>query len=191
VAPSTSPPAAPQKSMGIFWTILALSAAILVLYVFKSGFLKGGSAVNSPSNRLAAPDLKVSDATDASRHVSIGSMKGKVAVLHFWATWCPPCRAEFPEFAKFASGSGPEDPWVVLAVSVDDSATPVGPFVENLPKKFPVYWDSGGLASAMGLSAVPSTVILDKAGRVAWQSTGVADWTPKGVPAIVRELGNE
>ena len=113
-------------------------------------------------------------------------------ILHFWATWCPPCRAEFPKFAKFAATSAPGDPWVVVPLSIDDTAEPVGPYVAKLPGHFPVYWDAGGaLANALGVSAVPTTIVLDKAGKVAWQSTGVADWSPAGVPSLVKSLSHE
>jgi hypothetical protein len=68
----------------------------------------------------------------------------------------------------------------------------VGPYLAKLPERFPVYWDEGGtLANALNVSAIPTTVILDRDGRVAQQDLGVANWSSNGVPATVRALSHE
>lgn len=193
----SAPPAgsAPRRSsMAPFWVIVAVAVALLATYLIRSGLLRSGGAAPSPAappSRVEAPDMGVRDASDTSKTVTLKSLRGKVVVLHFWATWCPPCRAEFPEFAKYAAAAASED-WVIVPLSIDDTAEPVGPYVAKLPGRFPVYWDARGeLANALGVSAVPTTVVLDKAGRIAWQSTGVADWSPSGVPSIVQSLNHE
>jgi thiol-disulfide isomerase/thioredoxin len=174
---------------------MAVAILLLAAYLVRSGLLRGGGKASSPaalSGRIQAPDLGVREASDTSKTLSLKSLRGKVVVLHFWATWCPPCRAEFPEFAKFAAAAVPSGDWVVVPVSIDDTAEPVEPYVRKLTERFPVYWDSGGeLANAMTVSAVPTTIILDRTGKVAWQAAGVADWSPSGVPAVVKSLSHE
>jgi thiol-disulfide isomerase/thioredoxin len=181
--------------MGAFWAVIAIAVVLLAAYLVRSGFLRGGGATpgpEAPSGRIQAPDLGVREASDTSRSLSLKSLRGKVVVLHFWATWCPPCRAEFPEFAKFAATAVPGGDWVVVPVSIDDTSGPVGPYVEKLAERFPVYWDEGGeLANAMAVSVVPTTIILDEAGKVAWRAAGVADWSPSGVPAVAKSLSHE
>ncbi len=194
MAVTTSRPASPPSSSKLFWILMAAAAVLLIGYLVKSGFMRTSPparGVVAVSSRASAPDLSVQEVGDGSRSVSLKSLRGKVVVLHFWATWCPPCRAEFPEFAKFAAASGSETSWAVLPVSVDDSAAPVGPFLAKIPGKFTVYWDSAGLANALGVSAIPTTVVLDKEGRIAWTAQGAADWSPKGVPSIVQSLSHE
>ena len=193
---STSAGSAPRKgSMGPFWAVMAVAVVLLAAYLVRSGLMRrGGTAPgpSAPSGRVQAPDLGVKEASDTSKILSLKSLRGKVVVLHFWATWCPPCRAEFPEFAKFAASAVPGGDWVVVPVSIDDTAEPVGPYVQKLAERFPVYWDAGGeLANAMAVSAVPTTIVLDRAGKVAWQAAGVADWSPAGVPAVVTSLSHE
>lgn len=192
-----APPAGPaprRSSMAPFWVIMAVAIVLLAAYLVRSGLLRSGGTAPRPAalpGRVEAPDLAVRDASDTSKTVALKSLRGKVVVLHFWATWCPPCRTEFPEFAKYASAAASRD-WVIVPLSIDDTAEPVGPYVAKLPGRFPVYWDEGGaLANALGVSAVPTTVVLDKAGRVAWQATGVADWSPSGVPSVVQSLSHE
>ena len=196
MAVPTSIGSSPRKSsMGPLWVIMAVAVVLLAAYLIRSGLLRGGGAAPRPMalpGRIQAPDMGVKEASDTSKTLALRSLRGKVVVLHFWATWCPPCRAEFPEFTKFAAAVAPGDEWVVVPLSIDDTAEPIGPYVAKLPGHFPVYWDAGGaLANALGVSAVPTTVILDKAGKVAWQSTGVADWSPSGVPSVVKSLSHE
>jgi thiol-disulfide isomerase/thioredoxin len=192
---SKSASAPRSGSMGPFWAVVAVAVVLLAVYLVRSGLIRGGGTppgASAPADRVQAPDLGVKEASDPSRTLFLRSLRGKVVVLHFWATWCPPCRAEFPEFAKFAAASVPGGDWVVVPVSIDDTAEPVGPYVQKLAERFPVYWDPGGeLANAMAVSAVPTTVILDRAGKVAWQAAGVADWSPSGVPAVVKSLSHE
>ena len=193
---STSAGSVPRKSpMSPFWAVMAVAFVLLAVYLVRSGLMRGGGTAPRPaakSGRVQAPDLGVREASDTSKTLSLRSLRGKVVVLHFWATWCPPCRAEFPEFAKYAAAVVPDGEWVVVPVSIDDTAEPVGPYVQKLAEQFPVYWDQGAeLANALAVSAVPTTIVLDKAGKVAWQSTGVANWSPSGVPAVVKSLSHE
>jgi len=182
-------------SMGPFWAIMAVAVVLLAAYLFRSGFLRGGgkgSGPSAPSGRVQAPDLGVKEASDTSKILSLKSLRGKVVVLHFWPTWCPPCKAEFPEFARFAAEAVPGGDWVAVPVSIDNTAEPVGPFVQKLVEQFPVYWDPGGeVANAMAVSVIPTTIVLDKLGRVAWQAQGVTDWSPSGVAAVVKSLRHE
>jgi len=193
MAGPTPPVSTKSSSTRVFWLVIAIAAVVLGLYLLISGPRSGASSPEalSAANRTEAPDLAVRDAKDPSKTISIRSLKGKVVVLHFWATWCPPCRAEFPEFAKFAAGSAAAGPWVVLPISVDDSADPVGPFLSKIPDRLTSYWDPGTLANALGVSAIPTTIVLDKGGKVAWTGRGATDWSPKGVPAVVEKLSRE
>jgi thiol-disulfide isomerase/thioredoxin len=178
----------------LFWWVLVVAAGLLVLYLVKAGVLRrpGPAAAKAASTRVEAPAASLKLVSDPSRSLSLSSLKGKVVVLHFWATWCPPCRAEFPKFAQFAASTTADDPWVVVPVSIDDSTEPVGPYLSKLPERFPVYWDDGGgLANALQVSAVPTTVLLDKNGRVASQDLGVADWSARGIPSLVKALSRE
>jgi thiol-disulfide isomerase/thioredoxin len=191
--PSQAPPATPSTPR-LFWVVLAMAAGLLALYLVKAGVLRAPSAgaPKAVSARAAVPPAVLKLVSDPSRSLSLSSLKGKVVVLHFWATWCPPCRAEFPKFAQFAASTKADDPWVVVPVSIDDSTEPVGPYLNKLSERFPVYWDDGGsVANSLQVSAIPTTVLLDKDGRVASQDLGVADWSAGGIPARVKALSRE
>jgi thiol-disulfide isomerase/thioredoxin len=133
----------------------------------------------APPATLIAADGKAS---------SLADYKGRVAVVNFWATWCAPCVKEMPSLerlhAKLAPGQA-----TVLALSQDLRGWPViAPFAEKIAlKTLPVYFDPEGAgARAMGVTVLPTTVILDREGRMAGYLVGAAEWDADEAVALVR-----
>jgi thiol-disulfide isomerase/thioredoxin len=127
----------------------------------------------------------------AEEEASAVSLHGQVVVLHFWATWCGPCRAEFPEFAKYAETVDRKGGVRTLAVSLDDREEVAMVWALRNGGGIQVWHDSKELAGALGVEAIPTTVLLDKEGRIAYQEAGVQNWTASGVPKRVEELRGE
>ncbi len=120
-----------------------------------------------------APDFTL---PDASGHpVRLSSFQGKVVLLNFWATWCPPCRTEVPWFQEFHMRYG-GDGFVALGVSVDESWQPVRAFLEQTLVTYPVMVDSGEVAGLYGhLKALPATLLIDRKGRIVKVYTGLVE----------------
>jgi thiol-disulfide isomerase/thioredoxin len=190
------PQAAKKGSMLPFWLIVASAGAILVIYVgiFMShlgGSLVTGVGPMDPISRRAAPPAILQPVTPAGDPVQLLATKGDVVVLHFWGTWCAPCREEFPEFAKFATSDQVPRGVDVFAISCDDKPGDIPKFVSRLPKSPIIYEDLEGLSEHLQVTGYPTTILLDKAGRVAWRSMGKADWSSGGVPAVIEKLREE
>ena len=85
------------------------------------------------------------------------------------------------------------DRHILLALQgdLDDSPEPVPAFLSGMPDPVTSYMDDGNLAEKMGITAIPTTVLLDKEGKVAWRSSGMVDWSDKGVGARVERLARE
>ncbi len=97
----------------------------------------------------------------AGSDVKLDSQRGSVVLVHFFATWCAPCKEEFPALNRFAERAGPEQ-FKVLAISVAEVPLRVSRFLEETPVDFPVLLDEDrAVARAWKVSALPSTVILD------------------------------
>ena len=130
-----------------------------------------------------APEFSVT--TDDGRNLSRDDFGGKLLVVNFWATWCPPCVFEMPSLSRFARTLQPHGV-VVLAVSIDEQNRPYREFLERLRPPFLTTRAGGSdLASAFGTLKVPETYIIDRTGRVLRKYVDARDWMD---PAIVSDV---
>jgi len=98
--------------------------------------------------------------------VSLSDLRGKVVVLNFWATWCPPCRREVPNLQAVHNEYGPRGV-VVLAVDVQESLDTVGKFAMDNGITFNVWLDEDGWASTVyGVRSLPTTFFIDRQGVI-------------------------
>ena len=97
----------------------------------------------------------------------MSDLKGKVVVLNFWASWCPPCRAEMPDFEEMWQEMRDDDV-VFVGVAVSDSPDEARAFVEATGVTYPVGVDpSGSIASDYRVLSLPTTFLIDREGREA------------------------
>ena len=128
---------------------------------------KGQSAQAAPA--WALPDLN-------GRTVTLSSLKGKVVLLNFWATWCPPCRTEIPDLIALQKKYA-DDGVVVVGVSLDETgSSAVKSFVAKNGINYPVVMGDQRTASAYGgITAIPTTFVIDRGGKVVGEIQGGAD----------------
>jgi len=117
-----------------------------------------------PDDPIPAPDFELPTRSGASFRLS--DHRGEVVVLNLWATWCPPCRREMPDFIDLhdeLSGRG----LTVVGVALDDGWDAVGPFVDDLGVTYPIVVDDGTVDGLYGPTATfPTTFVIDRAGNV-------------------------
>jgi len=139
------------------WVVVgALVVAVLVIVELASG---GGS---EPTGR-AAPPLP----TTALRPpgTDLAALRGKPALVDFFASWCGPCAEEAPELRKLSAALG--DRATVVAVDWDDSGGPARAFVRKYGWTFPVLADTAGTAGeSYGFTGLPSSYVLDPHGQI-------------------------
>ncbi len=108
--------------------------------------------------------------TDGTLRLS--DLRGKVVLLNFWATWCPPCKAEMPDLNELQAKYGEAQDFVVVGVNVEEDAETVRRFVEEQGLAFPIALDrdSRVTTETFGVRPLPSTFIIDREGyiRDAW-----------------------
>ncbi len=132
------------------------------------------SASRSQEETTPAPDFSLKDIR--GRSLALGDFKGKVLVLNFWATWCPPCRQEIPDFIeayKSLKGQGLE----IVGLSVD-RLTPdkLGAWAEEVGINYPVALATPEIvASYEPGDYIPATIIVDGKGRIRFRNVGPLD----------------
>lgn len=137
---------------------------------------------------LAVPAIGFTDQN--GKPVSLGDFKGKVVVLDYWATWCAPCRAEFPALDRLQERLGAEG-LEVVAVSVDRGGRPlVDQFYGELKiAHLAEYLDpKSESVRPLGLRGVPTALILDREGREVGRFEGVAAWDGPEMGAMFSRL---
>ena len=151
-----------------------------------------GRSKPSSINKVA-PDFTIQD---ADRTVSLGQLRGKIVVLNFWATWCPPCVEEMPslvEMQKKLQAKG----IAVLAVSVDDDADAYHKFLKDhnidvLTVRDPGQKNDTGVtapvASKYGSFRFPETYIIDRKGVIRRKFIGAVDWNQQEIVEYLSRL---
>jgi peroxiredoxin len=102
--------------------------------------------------------------------LSLAGLHGKVVVLNFWATWCPACREELPDLSRFAAAH-PHDCIKLIGIS-DEDPVQLYAWLGAHPLGYPIVGNAGDLGPLYGVEALPTTVVIDKEGRVAARFVG-------------------
>jgi len=109
--------------------------------------------------------------------LDLASLKGRVALVDFWASWCAPCRKSFPVLERFKQAYGSKG-LEVVGVSLDEDADAMNRFLESVPVSFRILRDPRGqLAQTCQVVAMPTTLLLDTQGRVVARFEGGAHGT--------------
>lgn len=158
--------------------------------IFAVGCSKDGNRAVSgskPAENKPAPNISVISLDDTQ--LNLDSLKGKVVLLNFWATWCPPCREEIPSMMKLNSFMAGK-PFKMVCVSVDEGGKKaVTEFFKNTGFSLPAYVDPTGQAPATyGLTGVPETFVIDKKGIIVKKVIGGLDWASPEVIAFLEGL---
>lgn len=138
--------------------------------------------------RRPAPDFSLPD-MDGKTH-KLSDYRGKVVMLNFWATWCPPCRREMPSMeALHQSMKG--KPFQVLACNQQESDNTVWAFTAQLSPEptFPILLDSkSAVSETFNVAGLPTTFIVDKAGMIAYRAVGGREFDHPDIIALLDRL---
>jgi thiol-disulfide isomerase/thioredoxin len=121
--------------------------------------------------KQASPNTGVANAIDFTlsavdgKKLQLATLKGKVVIFDFWATWCGPCRAQHPLYEQVKKRFHGNPGVVFLSVNTDEERDGVKPFLEEEKWKDPVYFEDG-LARALQIASIPTTIVLDKQGEI-------------------------
>ncbi|HLN23131.1 MAG TPA: TlpA disulfide reductase family protein [Patescibacteria group bacterium] len=163
---------------------------LFALFLLVCTAVPAWAAPHSLSMGAPQPVPAVSFADAWGHRVSLDSFKGKVVVLDFWASWCQPCREEFPALDRLQGQLGARGV-VVLAVSVDRRGLPaVDKFYSDLRvahlDKF--LDDTQEMATSMGIRGLPTTLVIDRQGLEVARIEGPAAWDSPEMEAVLESM---
>ncbi len=139
--------------------------------------------------RKRAPALNLEDASGS--RIGLGDYGGRVTLVNFWATWCPPCVEEIPSLNRLARRY-PDETFAVVSVDFRESQRVIREFAERVAIEFPVLLDRDGRTSlAWKVFSFPSSFLIDRDGYIRYSVNRAIDWDTPEVWALVDGLISE
>jgi peroxiredoxin len=162
--------------------------ALLLLAAMWAGAAGGAEppqTLTAVAARPAAPDFTLTDLDGKTQRLS--DYRGKVVLINFWATWCPPCRRELPSMQRLWQRLKDKG-FAMLALDVGEEEDAILPFLfsTGVEITFPVLLDKPGqLINAWPVRALPTSFLLDREGRIVYRAVGGREWDD---PALIEKI---
>ena len=160
---------------------------IYAVLVIAACVLPGCSSKEGPAvEGKPAPDFALKDLSGTQRKLS--DFKGKIVLVNFWATWCPPCREEIPSMVKLNQLMKGK-PFQLLAVSIDEKgAEEVAAFFKSSGVLLPALLDTDqAVSKRYGTTGVPETFVINSKGVILKKVVGGFDWSAPEIVAFLDE----
>lgn len=190
------------------WSTAILFAVFVVLLVspdakawfmrqiISTGIMNSKVEEKAPKAKSELPTAKVAPENfivtgQDGKTISTADLKGKVVFMNFWASWCPPCRAEFPSIQKFYDRYGSNPNVVFLTVNLDEDPALGKAYLQKQNYTLPFLVPAGNIPPAYFGGSLPTTVVLDKTGEIRLHHAGMADYSKNSfyeeIDALLKE----
>ncbi len=154
--------------------------------LMKIGFLKPNITQNQKTISTALSNIKFKDVK--GKEIDLAGLNGKVVFINFWATWCPPCLAEMPSINKLHQQFGADGDVVFIMVDADANFEKSVSYMENRQYKMPVYTMASSMPENLFKGSLPTTIVFDKKGRVAFHEEGAANYNSQKFTDFIKQL---
>lgn len=169
--------------------------ALLMRQVISTGLLNSKidekniekSSIETPAT--ISESFSVKD--ESGQLINLSELKGKVVFINFWASWCPPCRAEFPSIQKFYEKYKGNDELVFLTINLDDNPKAGKLYLEKEKFTIPFLTPNGNIPTEYFSGSLPTTVVLDKSGKIRMHHAGMADYSKDSFYEEINQLLKE
>lgn len=127
---------------------------------------------------------------EKGQKISLHDYRGKIVLVHFWATWCSPCVGELPLLDQFQKKFSSGEPFVVLPISVDEEGKKaIDAFRKRVPFEMTALLDpNGDVADKYGTYRLPESYLVDKEGKIIQKIVGPQNWTSPSWEQKIRGL---
>jgi peroxiredoxin len=175
--------------MNRFFSLLLLLSLPLFLQSPTAFAARNIHTLTKVAGNPDAPDFKLED--QDGKFVKLSDFKGKVVIVNFWATWCPPCRKEMPSMQRAWEKLEQED-IVMLAINVGEDSDQIFAFTAEYPVEFPLLMDrDSSVVKQWKVRGLPTTYIINPAGKIIYQAIGDREWDSDEIINQIRRLKND
>lgn len=143
--------------------------------MISTGLFNSKIEEKTEESSLLPPNLSVKNENGEITETS--QLRGKVVFINFWASWCPPCRAEFPSVQKFYDAYKTNQNLVFLTVNLDEELILGKNYLQKEKFSIPFLVPDSSIPKELYSGSLPTTVILDKTGKIRMHHSGMADYS--------------
>jgi thiol-disulfide isomerase/thioredoxin len=151
--------------------------------LFNAEIKKDAHSKDPPQN-----DLSFSFSDTNGKQISTADLKDKVVFINFWASWCPPCRAEMPSLHALYNKFKDDKRFVFLFISEDDDLSKARSYLQKKEFDIPLTVSTGIVPSQIFSGTLPTTVVLDKEGKLVLKQEGIAGYNTPGFIQQLKDL---
>ena len=175
----------------LFYGILALlifspgAKSWVMQQIVSTGLIKADIKQNV-DNLQTASDFSYTD--ESGNGTSISDLKGKVVFINFWASWCPPCRAEMPDLEELYKKLKNDDRFVFIFINEDEDRSKAEQYLAKNNFIIPLHYRAGDISPDIFSGSLPTTVVLNKKGKIVLKHSGMASYNSAGFIKQLHDL---
>lgn len=172
----------------LFFLLNTSAKSWLLRQVMRTGFFSAKIEQKSASDSSSILAMPLTYRNANGEIASTENMTGKIVFINFWASWCPPCRAEMPSMNDMYQQLKNNPDYVFIFINMDEKPQTGKDYLAKNGFSIPLERAEGFLPTDLYTGTLPTTVVLDKKGRIVMKHSGMADYNANTFKKQLREL---
>ena len=170
---------------GAFIVLMIIPQTRMPIQVFIQRFVSFSPSEIDAEYRTVLKEYDWDLASLDSENINLSQSEGKVIIINFWATWCPPCVAEMPDLQELYDSYGNQVDFYFIS---NEQPKPINLFLDKMGYDLPDYLQIEQSPQVLESSSLPTTYLISKSGEIVMRKTGAASWNSDKVHQVLEKL---